>query len=367
MQVKLVVGFPRGGIIWGPKPCPNMPADGGLYGLTYNTNDNLIYCVNIRQMSIYKYSSDSMLTDEGTITAPNDSCTDIDYIAHANALWVVASPQKMLYKLTPSGSLIAQYLLTSYASRPIGVTEYEAGHTLFISDNQTSPSAQQLIYVADTLGHRQYPITHPLQGPFGTRCLALDGGCPSSPPSLLNTWAWNNAGGGSRDSSGMYEMDRAGATVLSRFVFPNKAWDVRGIECDPRDGSYWVTIATGGSADNMIVKVAGFNYGRVGVEEQESWAPRVPGRLEVQAQPNPFTGRTNFSVQMPAAGSIDLRVFDNSGRVVRTLAGGAAVTTRARITWDGRNDEGQTVAPGVYFYRVTSTTAQAWGKVILSH
>jgi flagellar basal-body rod modification protein FlgD len=87
----------------------------------------------------------------------------------------------------------------------------------------------------------------------------------------------------------------------------------------------------------------------------------------VQAQPNPFTGRTNFSVQMPAAGSIDLRVFDNSGRVVRTLAGGSAVTTQARITWDGRNDDGQAVAPGVYFYRVTSTTAQAWGKVILSH
>jgi hypothetical protein len=255
-------------------------------------------------MSIYKYSSDSTLTDEGTITMPNDSCTDIDYIAHANALWVVASPQKMLYKITPGGSLIAQYLLTSYASRPIGVTEDEAEHTLFISDNQTSPSAQQLIYVADTLGHRQYPITHPLQGPFGTRCLTLDGRCPSSPPSLVNTWAWNNAGGGTRDSSGMYEMDRTGATVLSRYVFPNKAWDVRGIECDPRDGSYWVTIASGGGSANMIVKVAGFNYGRVGVEEQESWTPRVPGRLEVQAQPNPFSGRTNFSVQLPASESL---------------------------------------------------------------
>jgi subtilisin family serine protease len=366
MQVKLVVGMPWGGILWGPKPCPNMPADGGLYGLAYNTRDDLIYCVNIRQMSIYKYSSDSMLTDEGTISAPNDSCTDIDYIAHANALWVVASPQKMLYKITPGGSLIAQYLLTSYASRPIGVTEDEVEHTVFISDRQTTPSAQQLIYVADTLGHRQYPITHPLQGPYGTRCLALDGRCPANPPSLLNIWAFYNAGGGTRDSSGMLEMDRLGSTVLSRYVFPNKAWDVRGIECDPRDGSYWVTIGTGGSTDNQIVKVAGFSYGRVGVEEREPWLPGVPGRLDVQAQPNPFTGRTDFSVQLPAAGSIDLRVFDNSGRVVRTFAGGSAVTAQARITWDGRNDDGQTVAPGVYFYRVTSATAQAWGKVILS-
>ncbi len=367
MQVKLVIGMPPGGILWGPKPCPNMPADGGLYGLAYNTRDDLIYCVNIRQMSIYKYSSDSMLTDEGTITAPNDSCTDIDYSAHVNALWVIASPQKMLYKITPSGTLISQYLLTSYASRPVGVTDDEAGHQLFISDRGNTPTAQQLIYVADTLGRRQYPITHPLQGPYGTRCLALDGGSPSNPPSLLNVWAWYNSGGGTRDSSGMYEMDRTGATVTGRFVFPNKTWDVRGIECDPRDGSYWVTIASGGGAANMIAKVAGFNYGRVGVEEQESWTPRVPGRLEVEAQPNPFSGRTNFSVRMSAAGSIYLRVFDNSGRVVRTLAGGSAVTAHARITWDGRNDDGQAVAPGVYFYRVTSATARAWGKVILSH
>ena len=365
MSVRLVVGTPPGGIIWGPKPCPGMPANGGLYGVAYNTNDDLIYCVNFSQSTIYKYSSDSMLTAQGTITAPQDSCTDIDYIVRANAFWLICNPQKTLYEIGPTGYLLAQHTL-SFPSYPVGVAENEAAYRLYVSDPRTSPSAQQIIHVTDTLGHLQYPITHPLQGPYGTRCLALDGRCPTSPPSLLNVWAWYNAAGTRRDSSGMYELDRAGNTVLNGHVFPNKDWDVRGIECDPRDGSYWVTIARGGATDNMIVKVAGFHYGKVGVEEPEPALPGTGGRLHVRTQPNPFTGRTRLLVQLPAAGSIDLRIYDNSGRVVRTLARGFTVPTHALFTWDGRNDEGSVVAPGIYFYRAQSGAAQAWGKVILS-
>jgi subtilisin family serine protease len=365
MQAKLVVGMQPGQIIWGPKPCPNMPSNPGIYGVTYNTADNLIYCVYFGNSSIYKYSSDSMLTQQGTITAPQDSCADIDYTANASGFWLVCNPQKIMYRISTSGSVIHQFSLTE--AYPIGVTEYESTHTLYLSDRRLSPSSPQMIYLADTLGYPGGSFTHPLTGPYGTRCLALDGRASINSPSLLNVWAWYNASGGLVDSCGMYEIDRVGHTVLNGYVFPTKTWDVRGIEYDPRDGSYWLTIWQGGASNNMIVKVAGFNYGKVGVEEP---TPRLPGaadRIVVLAQPNPFTGRTNLSVQLPAAGSIALRVYDNSGRVVRTLVSGAAVTARAQFAWDGRNDDGQAVAPGIYFYRVQSASTQAWGKVILSH
>jgi len=365
LAVTIVVGVPPGQIIWGPKPCPGMPATAGLCGVTYNTDDNLIYAVYFGGTTIYKYSSDSMLTPQGAITAPQDSCTDIDYITYADAFRLICTRPKTMYKLSPTGTVLSQFNL-SFPSYPYGVTEDESEHKLHISDRGTTSGAQQMLYGYDTLGNLWDYATHPLQGPFGTRSLALDGRCPTNPPSLLNAWAWNNASGGLIDSCGMYELDRIGDTVLSGYVFPIKTWDVRGIECDPRDGSYWLTIAKGGTSNNMIVKVAGFNYGRTGVEEPE---PRLPGaadRLTVLAQPNPFTGRTNLSVLLPAAGSIDLRVYDNSGRVVRTLASVATVLTHARFTWDGRDEAGRAVAPGVYFYRVQSAAAQAWGKVILS-
>jgi subtilisin family serine protease len=364
LQVKLVVGMQPGTIIWGPKPCPNMPTTPGLYGVTYNTDDDLIYCTNFNQSTIYKYSSDSMLTQHGTITGPADSCTDIDY-TNAGAFWLVCNPQKRMYRISPSGSVVHQFSL-SFEGYPIGVTEYEATHQLFTSDRRTTPYARQLVYVTDTLGNLQASITHPLDGPYGTRCLALDGRAPTNAPSLLNIWAWYDSLGNGVDSFGMYELDRVGETLLNGYVFPTKTWDVRGIECDPRDGSYWITIMKGGSSNNMIMKVAGFNFGKVGVEEPATRLPGTADRLVVLAQPNPFTGSTSLSLNLPAAGKVDVRVYYNDGRLARALADDVTVGTRAAFKWDGRDEEGQTVAPGVYFYRVQSATAQAWGKVILS-
>jgi subtilisin family serine protease len=362
MKLVLTVGLQPGQIIWGPKPCPGMPTAAGLSGVTYNTTDNLIYCTYTPQSIIYKYSSDSLLTQQGTITGPQDSCNDIDYIAYDNAFWLACQPQRIMYKLDPSGSVLSQYSLSTL-NYPFGVTEYEAAHQIYVSDRRTTPGARQMVYVYDTLGSRQSFFTHPLIGPYGTRCLALDGRASNNPPSLLNIWAWYDSTGGRIDSCGMYELERGGNTVLNGYVFPNKSWDLRGIEYDPRNGSYWVTIRQGGSSNNMIMKVAGFNYGKVGVQEPAPRSSFAGDRVQVLARPNPFTGRTRLSVQMPANGRFDLRIYDNSGRVVRTLAQGS---TNSLLTWDGRTDDGRAVAPGIYFYRVQSAAGQAWGKVILS-
>ena len=44
---------------------PGMPADWGLYGITYDTKADLIYAVFLGNTTIYKYSSDSLLTGQG--------------------------------------------------------------------------------------------------------------------------------------------------------------------------------------------------------------------------------------------------------------------------------------------------------------
>jgi len=362
----VIVGMPVGGIIWGPKPAPNMPTGAGICGVTYNTADNLIYCTYFGNSTIYKYSSDSMLTPQGTIAAPQDSCLDIDYMTYSDALWLVCNPQKTMYKLSTSGSVIRQFSL-SFANYPYGATECEDGHLVYVTDRRVTPSQPQLIYVRDTLGnYAQSSMTHPLSGPYGTRCLALDGRGSTNTPTLLNIWAWYNAAGSAVDSCGMYELDRVADTLLNGYVFSAKTWDTRGIEYDPRDGSYWVTIAQGGPGNNMIVKVAGFNYGKVGVADPEARSANAAVRLAAYARPSPFTGCTRLTVELPEAGSIDLRIYDNSGRVVRTLARGPVFSKRADFVWDGRNDEGQAVAPGVYFCRVQSATERVLSKVILS-
>ena len=67
--------------------------------------------------------------------------------------------------------------------------------------------------------------------------------------------------------------------------------------------------------------------------------------------PNPFNPSTTFSFTLPIDKRISIRIYDLSGRVVRTLVNNesfAAGTHQA--TWDGRSDGNTPVASGTYLY-----------------
>jgi YVTN family beta-propeller protein len=80
-------------------------------------------------------------------------------------------------------------------------------------------------------------------------------------------------------------------------------------------------------------------------------APRV-ARLE-QNRPNPFNPETLILYDTGPGGRVSIRVFDTSGRLVRTLVDAVLPPEIRQVTWNGRNDRGRPVASGRYFYRLT--------------
>ncbi len=73
------------------------------------------------------------------------------------------------------------------------------------------------------------------------------------------------------------------------------------------------------------------------------------------ARPNPFGGRTRVTYAIPEDGvRVAIRVFDVSGRLVKTLAEGVGTAGRHTVEWNGRDENGNTVASGVYFYRMNA-------------
>jgi hypothetical protein len=69
--------------------------------------------------------------------------------------------------------------------------------------------------------------------------------------------------------------------------------------------------------------------------------------------PNPFGETTTIRYMLPRAAGVSLRVYDVSGRVVRTLVDARSVSAGEHaVHWNGDNDSGGTVASGVYFYRM---------------
>ena len=70
--------------------------------------------------------------------------------------------------------------------------------------------------------------------------------------------------------------------------------------------------------------------------------------------PNPSSGDVSVRYGVPADGTpVRVRVYDAAGRRVRTLVSAPRPAGPETATWDGRDDQGASVAAGVYFYRVT--------------
>jgi subtilase family serine protease len=81
--------------------------------------------------------------------------------------------------------------------------------------------------------------------------------------------------------------------------------------------------------------------------------PTVPVTLALHpAFPNPFSGSTTISFDLPKQGRVEVAVFDVTGRLVRTLLDQDLPPGRQTLEWDGRSNTQRATATGIYFVRL---------------
>ena len=84
-----------------------------------------------------------------------------------------------------------------------------------------------------------------------------------------------------------------------------------------------------------------------------------------QSYPNPFTGGgTTIDFDMPTTERITMVIMDIRGRVVRTLINNEERFGYQSVQWDAKNDDGDDVSSGVYFYQIRSSNFNAVGKLV---
>jgi flagellar hook assembly protein FlgD len=83
------------------------------------------------------------------------------------------------------------------------------------------------------------------------------------------------------------------------------------------------------------------------------------------AGPNPFRGSTTFALDLAQAARIGLELFSVDGRRVRTLLDRIYEPGRYTLTWDGHDDGGHAVAPGVYYVRFVAGAKRFTHSVVL--
>lgn len=73
-----------------------------------------------------------------------------------------------------------------------------------------------------------------------------------------------------------------------------------------------------------------------------------------QNYPNPFNSATAINFQIPAAGSVSIRIYDARGMEIRTLIDASRVAGNYTVYWDGKDNANHTVVSGIYLYRMVA-------------
>ena len=92
--------------------------------------------------------------------------------------------------------------------------------------------------------------------------------------------------------------------------------------------------------------------------------------LVLQNYPNPFNPETWIPYRLSESAPVTLSIYDTTGRLVRTLSIGfkpaGFYQGRARAAyWDGRNDVGERVSSGVYFYRLSTPSFHQMKRMVI--
>ncbi len=81
--------------------------------------------------------------------------------------------------------------------------------------------------------------------------------------------------------------------------------------------------------------------------------------------PNPFNPRTQIDFRVTYKVDVKLEVFNVLGQRVRTLVNNEMSVGSYSLEWDGRNDNGEQVSSGLYFYRMQAGHFVKTRKMIL--
>jgi len=102
-----------------------------------------------------------------------------------------------------------------------------------------------------------------------------------------------------------------------------------------------------------------------GIEEYSD--KTIPVTYEFsQNVPNPVTNDiTTISYGLPTESNVSLEIYNLTGQLIQTLVNEKQKPGRYAVCWDGKDNTGKSVAPGVYFYCIKAGAYKLTKKMVL--
>ena len=131
------------------------------------------------------------------------------------------------------------------------------------------------------------------------------------------------------------------------------------IETDP--GQYLIAGHTecsgAGGYDGWLLMMREADAGVPGISSKSTEVWTSPS-------PNPFRGGTEIRFALPSASEVGICIYNFAGRRVKTICRGPFPAGGNAASWDGCDDRGERVAPGIYLVRITAGESSAVIKLV---
>ncbi len=117
------------------------------------------------------------------------------------------------------------------------------------------------------------------------------------------------------------------------------------------------------SRNDVMARILDYFGVLVGNEDNTVIAEAKAGINKVY--PNPFNPTTTIDLSIVKSGKVKVDIYNVRGQKVSTLLNGELSAGNHKLTWNGKNDLGNTVTSGVYFLKMQTGNQESVRKLLL--
>jgi hypothetical protein len=158
-----------------------------------------------------------------------------------------------------------------------------------------------------------------------------------------------------QENSGSYAIHNSASVSLeSSDIYGPFIW-----EAPVTDPTNYFRFCLGGSPGTIwIDQVIIYDNRYTAVKDRRAPGAPASSRIVSQNFPNPFNGGTVIQYQLPESADVRVSVFDLQGRPVAELLAEKQNSGDHWIRWNGLSGTGESLASGVYVYRIEAGTRE---------
>ncbi len=129
-------------------------------------------------------------------------------------------------------------------------------------------------------------------------------------------------------------------------------------------GCHFINDSTGWAAggSGTIVKIMSSEA----YIEEDNKETNIPAQIALlQNHPNPFNSTTRIDYTTRKTAFVEISIYNTLGQLVKTLVKGKQKKGNHRVLWEGRDNSGQFVATGLYYYLLKTEGTALYRKMLL--